>query len=225
MKNNLIFICIFFLVNSAKSQIGFHKFSMYGNGGVSIYDNFDYHPTNTAFGELGARYHLGKGLSVGLNVNSVFFRKAINLNEYVASFYTQYNALGISTLYENEIFTKWYLGIGGSLNFGLFTGKIYDNFGGKLGLTSGVLDVYLDRRVYNYVGNINLRTFLTNHLDFQFGVSYNHFQSYYLDMYNINDKLDTYILGYAGLVFEFGEADRVGVGINSKRLKCPNVNY
>lgn len=206
------------MVNSAKSQIGFNKFSIYGNGGVSINDNYDYHPTNTAFGELGARYHLGKGLSVGLNINSVFFRKAINFNDFVVSFYTQYNGLGISTLYENEIFTKWYLGIGGSLNFGLLAGKVYDNFGDNLVLTSGV-------RVLNYVGNINLRTYLTSNLDFQLGVSYNHFQSYYLDMYKINDKLDTYFIGYVGLVYKFGEADGVGVGINSKRLKCPNVNY
>ena len=44
-------------------------------------------------------------------------------------------------------------------------------------------------------------------------------------MYNINDKLDTYFIGYVGLVYKFGEADGMGVGINSKRLKCPNVNY
>ncbi len=225
MKKILLFLFCLFLLNSIKAQIGFHQFSIYGNLGLSITDNFDYKPTNTAFGEVGFKYYLSNGFSVGINGNIVYFKKALNTNEYVSSYYTQYNAGGVFVMYENEIIRKWFLGIGGTLNFGIFSGKIYDNYGSSLNQTAGILNNYLQKTVYNYVGFINLRRHLTNRFDIQFGLSYNDFQSYYLDMYKTTDMADNYLIGYGGLVFKFGKADGNGGGINSKRLSCPNVRY
>lgn len=225
MKKFYLFISFLCFINSIKAQIGFHKFSIYGNAGLSVADNFDYKTTNTSFGELGIKFHLFNGFSVGINGNAVYFKKALNSSDYIASYYTQYNAGGVFAMYENEVITKWFLGVGGMLNFGIFTGKIYDNYGSNLNQTSGILETYLNRTVYNYVGFLNLRRHLTNRFDIQFGASFNNFQSYYLDMYKTTEKVDNYIIGYGGLVFKFGEANGEGVGINSRRISCPNVRY
>jgi len=225
MKKLSFFLFCLFLLNSIKAQIGFHRFSVYGNAGLSLVDNFDFKTTNTSFGELGIKVYLFNGFSVGINGNAVYFKKSLNPKDFVVSYYTQYNAGGIFAMYENEVVPKWFLGVGTCLNFGIFSGKIYDNYGYSLSQTSGILDNYLNRTVYNYVGYINLRRHLTNRFDIQFGASFNNFQSYYLDMYNTNDKVDNYIIGYGGLLFKFGNADGGRSRINSRRLSCPNVRY
>lgn len=225
MKKLYLFLFCLFFLNLVKAQIGFHKFSIYGNVGLSIANNFDYQPSNTSFGELGLKYHLFNGFSVGINGNAVYFRKSLNATDFVASYYTQYNAGGVFAMYENEVIPKWFLGVGATLNFGIFSGKIYDDYGASLNQTSGILDNYLNKTVYNYVGFLNLRRHLTNRFDIQFGVSYNDFQSYYLDMYKTIDKVDNYLIGYGGLVFKFGNSDGGGSRINSRKLSCPNVRY
>lgn len=225
MKKLYLFLFCLFLLNSIKAQIGFHRFSIYGNAGLSLVDNFDYKTTKTLFGELGIKFYLLKGFSVGINGNAVYFKKSLNLNDFVVSYYTQYNAGGVFVMYENEVTPEWFLGVGSCLNFGVFSGKIYDNYGSNFGQTSGILDTYLNRTVYNYVGFLNLRRHLTNRFDIQFGASFNNFQSYYLDMWKTTDKVDNYIIGYGGLVIKFSDADGGGSRINSRRLSCPNVRY
>lgn len=225
MKKLSLFLFCLFLLNSIKAQIGFHKFSIYGNTGLSIANNFDYQPSNTFFGEIGIKYHLSNGFSVGITGNAVYFRKSINLKDFLVSYYTQYNAGSIFAIYENELIPKWFLGVGVTLNFGKFSGKIYDNFGANLNQTSEIFGNYLSRTVYNYVGFLNVRRHLTNRFDIQLGVSYNNFQSYYLDMYKTTDKVDNYLIGYGGLVFKFGDADGGRSKINSSRIRCPNVRY
>jgi hypothetical protein len=219
-----LIICLFILI-TLKAQNGFHRFSIYGNTGLSIRDNFEYKTSNTSYGEFGVKFYLLNGFSVGLNGNAVYFRKSININDFIASYYTQYNAGGLFIIYENEIIPKWYLGIAGSANFGVFSGLIYDNYGNHLKQTTGILDTYLNRTVFNYVGTLNLRRKLTNRVDIQIGASYNDFQSYYLDMYNTSNTVDNYIIGYGGLVFNFGKSNGEDLIINSKKISCPNVRY
>jgi hypothetical protein len=225
MKKFFLIITCLFLLNPSYSQNGFHKFSVYCNTGYSIYNNFDFKPSNSSFGEVGIKLYLLKGLSVGLNGNAVYFRKSINLSDFVVSYYTQFNAGGAFLMYENEIIPNWYLGIGANFSFGIFSGMIYDNYGIQLKQTSGILETSLNRTVRNHVGFVNIRRKITNHFDIQLGVSYNDFRSNYLDMYKSSEQVDNYMVGYGGLLYNFGNSNGENIKINSRKISCPKVKY
>ncbi len=230
MKKTIFFILIVLYVNNLQAQLKEPRWSIYGNAGLPLLNNFDFKPTIGAFGDLGIKYNIVGGLSIMVDGNSTFFKKQINFNYLVANYFTQVMGVGVNLLYEFETSPKWHIGIGGGYNYGIFTGRAFAPDLAEYFNQTGLTKFKFTENTSSIKGMVNIRRYLTKYFDAQLGVSYYATQSPYLDMYApVNDKRnDNYAMVYGGLLIKLNlcSSNSGGAGKKgSKRLACPNVNF
>lgn len=230
MKKIVFFIFTALHINNLQAQIRDPKWSIYGNAGYPVLNNFDFKPTLGAFGDLGIKYNIIGGLSIMVDGNSTFFKKKINFNYLVANYFTQVMGVGVNLLYEFEVSPKWHIGIGGGYNYGIFTGRAYSPDFDEYFAQTGLTKIKFTENTSSIKGTFNIRRYLTKYFDAQLGVNYYATQSYYYDMYTpVNNKqYDTYAMVYGGLLIKLnlGSSNSGGAGQKgSKKLACPNVNF
>lgn len=232
MKKIIFFVVILFTINSLQAQLRESRWSIYGNAGYPLLNNFDFKPTLGAFGDFGIKYNIVGGLSIMVDGNSTFFKKQINFNYLVANYFTQVMGVGVNLMYEFETSPKWHIGIGGGYNYGIFTGRAYAPDLAEYFNQTGLTQFKFTENTSSFKGIVNFRRYLTKYFDAQLGVSYYATQSPYYDMYApVKDKRnDTYTMIYGGLLLKlnkglFGNGGGSGGGRGSRRLSCPNVRF
>ncbi|MFA9213627.1 MAG: hypothetical protein ACEQSR_07250 [Candidatus Methylacidiphilales bacterium] len=226
MKKIIFFIFIVLCISNLHAQLKESKWSIYGNAGYPILNNFDFKPTLGAFGDLGIKYNIVGGLSVMVDGNSTLFKKQVNFNYLVANYFTQVMGVGVNLLYEFEASPKWHIGIGGGYNYGIFSGRAFAPDLAEYFTQTGLTQFKFTENTSSIKGMVNFRRYLNKYFDAQLGVSYYASQSYYLDMFTpANDKrYDTYTVIYGGLLLKLNGLGGGGKK-GSRKLACPNVNF
>lgn len=224
MKYLYLLITILLFSSFGFSQNIYPKLSLYGNIGLPVQTNFDFKPTHAAYGDIGLKIKLVGGLSLQIEGNTMFFKQSINFDKLVANYFTQVTGLGGGLLYEQNLGKKWFLGIGGTYNLGLFTGRAYVPFEQVYFGLTGFDKTKTTGNVSNIKGHFQIRRVLNSYFSAQLGVSYHQSNTHLLDMFAIPNKseLDAFTVLYGGLTLNldylFGfSSNKKG----SKRMGCP----
>jgi hypothetical protein len=203
-----------------------YSFAFYANWGYCP-TNFEYKPTATAYGAIGARYNFWRGLSVCADLNSYYFKKVTDFNDAVANYYTQVAGADVYLLYEFVPIKTTFIGLGAGVNGGVFRGRMYTHDQSFYETTGRWDNFILNQPVRNWKLLINFRKILTDKFDLQAGLAYNYFESYYLDMH-VSTHMDTFFTGYVGVIYKLDGNDGhqvEGAWRNSKNITCPGLRY
>lgn len=221
-----LYALIFTLLFNQNSfcQNRYPRLSLYGNVGLPVQTNFDFKPTHSAYGDIGLKIKLIGGLALQVEGNTMFFKQKINFDKLVANYFTQVIGLGAGLLYEKNIGRKWFVGIGGAYNFGMFTGRAYAPLQQVYFDLTGFNQIKTTGYVSNIKGNFQVRRMLNSYFSAQIGVSYHQSNTHLLDMFGIPGKseLDAFTVLYAGLTLNLDNV--FGLNSNrkgSKRMICP----